>query len=677
MHSFTLFPHLAAVSMRKNGRFYIPYLLTCVATSAMFYIMWYLQGNEGLLSMRGTGYVQVVLLLGCIVIAIFSAILLFYTNGFLMKRRRRELGLYNILGMEKRHIAQVMLWETIYAALIGCIGGIIVGVLLSKLLLLLLCALLKFEVQFGFEISVKGIVNTVTVFAVIHALNLLSNLRGVGKANPIELLYSGSTAEREPKTKWLTTVIGVLTLGAGYAIALIVKSPITALGLFFFAVMLVIVGTYCLFTSGSIALLKLLRANKGYYYQTKHFITVSGMLHRMKRNAAGLASICILSTMVLVTVSCTFCLYIGEEDTLANRYPYNVAFRYRDASDATIEAAATLIKEHAAASSVPLTGTTVVKLLDVNTLIENDTLRYIYQYKSDDKRISGLIVMPCRSYNAMSGESLSVSDGEVIFSGSGGANELPDSFTIGERSFKANAAGHKLAIKGEASVYVMRQIRMVVSDADFAYIVDTMRSESARFEADSDAPSRICYIETLIGVDLDCDEATEIAFAKAMNEILSDNDSDYDFEYDMFYSESRAENSSEFYVMYGGFFFLGIFLGTLFLMATILIIYYKQISEGYEDAERFKIMQQVGMSADEVRSGIKAQILTVFFLPLAAAGIHILAAFKMLTRLLTIFNLFSIGLFALCCAGTFILFAAIYMVIYSMTAKAYYGIVKM
>lgn len=656
---------LARQSIKNNAKYYIPYFLSCIGSAAMFYIMFYLNGSKALDAMRGGGTLRVVLILGAIIIAIFSALVLFYTNGFLMKRRERELGLYNVLGMEKRHIGILLLWESFYSALIGIIGGLAVGILLSKLLLLILCSILHFEVPFGFEISTDGIWITVAVFCIIFILNLLNNLHRVGRSRPIEMLRSANTAEREPKSKWILNVVGVLALGGGYAIALAVESPIKALGLFFIAVLLVIIGTYCLFTSGSIAVLKLLRKNKKYYYKTRHFTAISGMLHRMKRNAAGLASICILSTMVLVTVSSTLCLYLGADEVLSDRYPNDISLVFKDPGPGTDKAAHEAIAAAADKQGVRVDNISEEKSLELSLRLDGNRLirdEQSIEYSLADDNIVIAYFISADTYAAQTGAVQELRRGQALVQAFDFTFDLPEQMEIMSLPFEMCPVDN-FPKKGEVSSYVAKMLCFVVCDDDLYAL-----SEASKAVYDNN----VSVLTMRIGFNVDAVSAQQIAFADELMDELSSGKC----EYDMLYTDCRAEGEGDFYAMYGGFFFLGIFLGTLFLMATVLIIYYKQISEGYEDAERFKIMQQVGMSRQEVKSSIHSQIMTVFFLPLAMAGVHIAFAFKMITRLLEIFSLYNVKLFALCCIGAFLIFALIYAAIYSLTAKAYYKIVR-
>ena len=324
MHKGGFFPRLAFVNLLRNGRYYGPYLLSCGALATMYYILRFLTWNEALQTVRGARTLQAMMFLGCGVVALFSAVLLLYANSFVMKRRQKELGLYSILGLEKRHIAVLCAWETLLCAAATVPGGIAAGILLSKLILLLLLKLVHVPVAFGFSVSLQGMGETAALLGILFLAALVWNLLRIGRTRPIELLHSDRAGEREPKTKGLLAVLGLAALLGGYGIALLTQDPTDALSLFFAAVLLVMLGTYCLFTAGSIALLKGLRANKAFYYQTRHFTAVSGLLYRMKQNAVGLANICILACMVLVTVSGTLCLYLGAEKSLDVRYPDDI-----------------------------------------------------------------------------------------------------------------------------------------------------------------------------------------------------------------------------------------------------------------------------------------------------------------------------------------------------------------
>ncbi len=363
-----MYPRLAFDNIRKNARTYIPYILTCSFATAMFYIMKSLSLNEGIENVQGGDTIVPMLSLGTYIIAIFSCIFLFYTNSFLMKNRKKEFGLFNILGMEKRHISKVIGYESLYVAIISLVTGIFAGIILDKLMYMLILKIMSAEIPLGFYISKNAIISTVILFGILFLLIFLNSLRMIHLSKPIELLKGGNTGEKEPKAKWFLALMGVISLGAGYYIALTVKNPINALLLFFVAVVLVILGTYLIFTAGSIALLKILKANKKYYYKTNHFISVSGMIYRMKQNAVGLANICILSTMVLVTLSPTVSMIVGVEDIIMQRYPYQLEFNAYSADEEKYQGIVDIIDETAKEENIEITEQVVYSSLQFSAL---------------------------------------------------------------------------------------------------------------------------------------------------------------------------------------------------------------------------------------------------------------------------------------------------------------------
>ncbi|NLM61307.1 MAG: ABC transporter permease [Clostridiales bacterium] len=671
-----MYPKLALQNIGKNRRFYFPYLLTGLLTVAMFYNMLFISTSKDISKMPGANSLKFLLALGSIVVGLFAFIFLIYTNSFLIKRRHKELGLYNILGMEKRHIARILSWEMLFTCLITIPAGLLFGILLSKLLMLLLFRMLFFEVHFGFSVEPSAIIITCILFSAIYMVALIGNLVKVRLSNPIELIREGRSGEREPKTKWLITVIGILTLGGGYTIALTTESPLEALLLFFIAVILVIIGTYSLFTAGSIALLKLLRKNRNFYYKAGHFISVSGMMYRMKRNAAGLANICILSTMVLVMISTTVCMYIGVEDALVYRFPNDISFSVALDHPVTPEEVRNILLEEversALAPELIYDYTSLSFSVDANvSVLEANEVNY--SYKSEY-----VTVLTAEEYKKLTGSDIGPEKGQVM------AVSLVrpyswDSVTI---------LGNKYSIAQWLDDFPFDggYYNAYVNDA-FVFIVPDKQDLEAICAAQIDAygDHASSYVWS-IGIDLDgSDEDIRSCYASMLSALSKNRPYSYSYtdssgaeltaEYHVSQSLCRQAAADEFYSLYGGLLFLGLFLGALFLMATVLIIYYKQISEGYEDKERYEIMQKIGMSRDEVKTSIRSQILTVFFLPLAGAIVHLAAAFKMITKLMLVLNLSNIVLFAVCTLGTIIVFAVVYAVVYSLTARTYYKIV--
>lgn len=660
------FPRLALVNLVRNRRYYGPYLLSGIGTAAMYYILRYLTVSDIVASVRGAGYLQSLMGLGCIVVALFSAVLMLYANSFVMKRRQRELGLYHILGLEKRHIAHVMLWETLLCAAVVILGGILVGVGLSKLILLVLLKLSRIPVQFGFEVSVQGMWHTLCLFAVLFLLTLLWNLIRLGRSRPIQLLHGAEMGEREPKTRKLLVAVGLLALAGGYGIALKVQEPLEAFLLFFVAVLLVMLGTYCLFTAGSVAVLKGLRANKTFYYQTRHFISVSGLLYRMKQNAVGLANICILSTMVLVTVSTTASLYLGCEETLDRMYPYDIQVNqdlnhYDQPGDPLTQER----REQETASVLEqVKGYVEAAGLTTEHLSWYTEVSGSYTYSGNTLGWTGegtdveVYLVTAEDYTRLTGQQVEVEPGQVLLYGRG--MDLPNTFYIGDQLFR---------VAGRLDRGLQRNDPVVVSSSNRAelLLVTADQQEIEDIRALSE-PEQVWFWEVFrIQMDLSGTDEEKVALAWDILEGIP--------EAAAVTVTSRQDNAQDLYAMYGGFLFLGVFLGLLFLLATALIIYYKQVSEGYEDQRRYQIMRQVGLTDREARSSIHSQILLVFFLPLGMAAVHIVAAFPMISKMLGLFQLQDIPLFIACTAGTLGAFALVYALVYGLTARTYGRIV--
>lgn len=420
----SFFPRLALVNLVRNSRYYGPYLLSCGALAAMYYILRFLTWNEVIQTVRGAAYLQVMMSIGCFVVALFSTVLLLYANSFVMKRRQKELGLYNILGLEKRHIAALCFWETLLCAAVVIPGGIAAGILLSKLILLLLLKLVQIPVQFGFSVSVRGVGETAVLLGVLFLLALLWNLLRLGRSRPIELLHSDSAGEREPKTKRLLAVLGLAALLGGYAIALTTRNPVNALMLFFVAVILVMLGTYCLFTAGSIALLKRLRANKGFYYQTRHFTAISGLLYRMKQNAVGLANICILACMVLVTVSGTLCLYLGAEKSLDGKYPDDILVTQTLKDDTDPAATLDLVQRTVADAGRQMADLRYETSASFHARYSGNTL---LTDMSQSGLLTEITVLTAEEYSRLTGETVALGENQVLAYADGDF-QLPETF---------------------------------------------------------------------------------------------------------------------------------------------------------------------------------------------------------------------------------------------------------
>ena len=560
---------LAINNIKKNSKAYIPYILTCVGTNIMFYNMCYLVVVKDMGYISDSGSLRYMLFLGAIITGIFAFIFLFYTNSFLIKQRKKEFGLFNILGMEKKHIARIMFLETLFISLVSLTTGILGGILLSKLMALLLFKLINFKVVFGFEIPIIAVIITIVLFSVIFIINLIYNVSQVYLSKPIELLKGGNVGEREPKTKWFSTIIGVVSLGIGYYLALTIKSPIAALSMFFVAVIFVILGTQNLFKAGSIALLKALRKNKNYYYKTNHFISVSGMIYRMKQNAAGLANICILSTAVIITLSTTVSLYVGMEDVLRTRFPRNIEISGSDISDEEANKIDDIIKEQTTKSNIVQEN--INRNRNISFVTSQDGANFI---KMNDKNYSNnklalLVFSTLEDYNEMENKEVSLKEREALIYTLRG--DIP-----GDKIVLNN---YELNIKERLDAFEVERIEYL-SDSYYVVVdsLNTIEQVYKSLEGKDDMPEMSYYY----GFDVNGDSDTQIKLSTNLQDAVSNLGLGIRV-------EGAEISKAEFYTLYGGLFFLGLFIGLLFIMATVLIIYYKQIAEGFDDKARLEI----------------------------------------------------------------------------------------
>ena len=666
-----LYSKLAADNIKKNSKTYFPYVITCIFTIAMYYIIKSLSLNSSLKEVSSS--MVTIIGLGNKVVALFALIFLFYSNSFLIKRRKKEFGLLNILGMEKRHIAKVIFFETVYIAAISLVLGLVFGIIFDKLMYLIIIKAIGCEVTLGFYISSEATIFTIVLFAVIFLLIFLDSLRQIHLAKPVELLKSGNTGEKEPKTKWIMAILGVIFLGVGYFISITTKKPVSALTLFLFAVILVILGTYFLFTAGSIAFLKLLKKNKKYYYKTKHFTSVSGMIYRMKQNAVGLANICILSTMVLVMISTTSSFMAGMDDILKTRFPYSF-MSDNLLSDVAVEGenedfVVSETKKYLNEYNIPVKNEIEFRYYTLMGKKESESSFTISHY--DDSITAANSYIPiyfytADEYNKAKNLDISLESNDDVYIISENNAYTAETFSLNDMSFnvKKILKYNDTNFISPALVTAYRTaVHVIVNDYSILEKISELHNS-----IDTESGYDICLF---YGADVDSDADTQL---EMYSDIMS-HFKEYGLTYDGILNCREAEHES-FMALYGSLFFLGVFLGALFLMATILIIYYKQISEGYDDKERFEIMQKVGMSQNEVKSSIKSQIMTVFFLPLIIAGIHVAFAFPIVKRLLLLMNMTNTALYIKCTILCFIIFAVFYVLVYLLTAKIYYKIVK-
>ena len=673
---------LALDGMRKNKRLYLPYLLTCAGMVMMFYILSSLSYSPLMKTMRGGNSMSMILSLGTFVMALFSLLFLFYTNAFLSRRRNKEFGLYNILGMNKTNLSRILLWETLLSALFALVIGLAGGILFSKLAELFLLHMAGEQVGYALSISLKSIVAALIFFGAIFGVILLVSVARVGITKPLDLLKSETAGEKPPRANWLFALAGVVILGAAYYLAVSIDEPLTAVMMFFAAVLMVIVATYLLFIAGSVTLCRLLQKKKSYYYQPSHFVSVSSMAFRMKRNGAGLASICILATMVLVMLSSTSCLYFGGDDALRGQYPYDVMARTHllsptDCTEENLERLCALGREAADGRESGLVAYSVLETsgyADKGTVELDGVTRYVDTSTSDAmlEKIRAVEVLPLADYNRLAGTALTLSPGEALIWSSGKPYEY-DTFTIkGCRTLRVSGTLEELPFLLSSSETLVQAYFVIVPDwedyaSEIASYVESLHQNMLGAEAyqhcNFDLPNveeneQMDVSTRLFHAGLDkCGQGEYKAWISA-------------------YSGSRAENRSDFFGTYGSLFFLGIILSIVFIAAAALIIYYKQLSEGYEDQRRFDIMQKVGMTKREIRSAVNSQVLTVFFAPLLFAGVHLAFAFPFVQKIVRVFGVQNTPLLVATNLICFLAFALFYVVVYRGTARAYYSIVS-
>ena len=664
-----LYPRLAATNLKKNRRFYLPYLLACIVIVALFCIILTLASDPYLGQMQHGGSVSQVLGFGVLIMALFSTIILFYTNSTFTKQRKREFAIYNILGMEKRHISYVLFWESLYTAAMALFFGLVAAGVFSKLLQLVLVRLIGGEATFGLNISLMSIGYTAAFFGALFLLLLLNTIRIIHLSNPVQLLRAGSEGEREPRSKWILALLGAVCLAAGYIISLRTNAALYAIQYFFPAVILVIIGTYLTFIALSVVVLKALRKNRRYYYKTSHFATVSGLIYRMSRNAAGLASICILSTMVLVTVSTTVSLYKGVDAYAAVRWPQDMTLTLMtDTRTNTVPDVAPVLR---------VVDDTMTRAgLTQSNVHGYRTVRFSAQRSGDAlDQFTGsgvdaytVMVLDTEGYADLTGEQVTLAPGEALAWTDG--KPFGDTVTICGRAFRLRQLD-SFPLDSGSSIMGLHTLYLVVPDLDSVLELRAQQNAYASEHGGTRSMLNYTYQFDLSGTD---DEQLDALHALLSVPAFESAAEAANVQYT---TDMRADGYPTLRSTYGGFLFLGFFLGFVFLFATVLIIYYKQVSEGYDDRGRFRIMQQVGMTPKEVKATIRTQVLLMFFLPLVTAAIHIAFAFPLIKQIVFAFGLQNVHLFLLCTLGTFGVFALLYTFVYLLTARTYYRIVRM
>lgn len=675
-----LYPKLAWQGIRKNAETYLPYLLMGILMVGVSYIMNYLTRPTlmGALSMGGT--TLMVLQMGKIVISVFSVIFLYYCNSFLIRRRMKEFGLYNILGMGKGNIARVMLWETLLTALLVFAGGLLLGLSLSRLVEMALINLLHADYTVPMELFYPdGVTWVLLLFGGIYVLILLANLLRMRLTNPVALLKSESVGEKPPKGNWFFALAGLVILLGAYYLAAASQSPLEALVFFFIAVLMVIVATYLLFVSGSVTLCRMLRRNKRYYYQTRHFISVSAMAYRMKRNGAGMATICILCTMVLVILTSTVCLYGGTDSMVDAICPQDInltiGLEARDGEEnwKRLDAMQQMALDVTEEMGLTPENITSQRALVATGKVQNGDYGIITDADSLKANVLELTVYPLSVYEQATGETVTLADRELLYA-----------------SFKTNETFSSMSFYGSAPyrmIHAEKELPKRLLSADYrsawgCLVVFTNDAEAFRIEIMAlvgEKSGKAMMMDRLalhFDLDSEADTDTQEKLVKTLrSEAMKLTGKDF-YGMSSLSVDTRSLCRRDYLSLFGGLFFLGMVLGPLFSIAAVLIMYYKQICEGYEDAERFAVMRKVGLTDAEIRRSVNSQVLTVFFAPLLMAGLHMMFAMPMIRLILGAFGLHNDSLFYGIGIGCYVVFAVIYALMYLLTSRRYYRIVR-
>ena len=666
-----LYFRLAATGMSKNKKFYFPYIFTCFCMVMMYYIIQFLRISDDFRTMRGGESMQMILGMGTPVIAVFSWILLYYTNSFLIRRRQKEFGLYHILGMGKRELVKILIWENLMTAVISIAGGLLGGILFSKLAELAAVRIVGNHLGYKMTIEPKAIYYTVSLFLAIFAVILLRMLIFIFRTKPVDMLKSETAGENPPKANWILAIAGLIILAGAYWIAVSIEEPMEAMLWFMVAVLMVIVATYLLFIAGSVAFCRLMQKKKNYYYKTRHFVSISSMVYRMKRNGAGLASICILSTMVLVMVSSTVCLYASIEGNLARHYPQQFSVEMASGSSLEDKDREEKLKETVGQTinenKIKLKETKEYHILSAACVKTDEGIKFEHENIKSLDSLKMLYILTVADYNRLTGENLSLEKNELYVYLPDEAYEK-DTFQVeGCGNWKNKGTPDNQFICGDDVANINSSVYLIVPDEA---VMDQFEAAQRAVYGENASSEKLCY-----AFDTDLSEEGQVSLVSELQNNISTLQLQ-DEQFPMVNVNARAVSKSDDYALYGGLFFLGILLGSVFIFGMILIIYYKQITEGYEDQGRFSIMMKVGMTRKEVRQSINSQVMTVFFLPLAMAGMHTAFSFPIIRKILKMFAMNDEKLLILVMICCYLAFTVFYAAVYLLTSREYYKIVS-
>lgn len=657
-----IYGKLAITNLKKNQKIYLPYLLTLMGSMLLYYILTSISTNKLLYdpatdtgAFKGANILSTIIQSGSMAAALFAFIFLLYANSFVLKHQKKQLGLYRVLGMERKHMIRIIFVEILTLFGISMVISLFFGILFDKLMLGLLFKIVHQSMPEGFFLNTTALLQTLFLSFALAVLIFIRSVFSIFRTKDIDLLKSEKQGEREPKNRLLLAFFGLASLLAGYYIALSNKNVMQAINNFFPAAFCVILGTYALFTAGSIAILKLLKKNKAYYYNTKHFISLSGMLYRMKQNAVGLATICILSAAAIVVVSAGVSLYANGQRSINQQFPRSMQV-YTDYTSQCSDLQK-IIEDTAKKSEISYKNPVNCSYGNGVYDLKGNQLVFMKELLFDVQKTPDTYVVTLEEYNRFQQSSVKLEEDEILLYG--GDNIFPyDTLVVNEHTYR---------IKEEADNTCLTYITDV-SMSLFSKLFIVVPNQTAFDEImpkDYEFSQRISYL----GFDSNGNDEKQKDFSKKLTKAFKKENISFDI-------VMKSDGESFFYTTYGGLFFVGILLGFLFLLCTVMIIYYKQISEGYEDRERFLIMQKVGLSKKEIKQSIHSQVMMLFFLPLITAIVHSAVALNIVADCLRMVMVVDMPTFVGSVAVTCVLFSIVYGIIYKITSKEYYTIVN-
>ena len=645
---------LAVSNIKKNKPVYHPFFLTNILSVMIFYVMASIQNQTIIATLPGSYIFVQFLKVGVVMTGMFAGVFLLYTNGLLIRQRKKELGLYTIFGLEKKHIAKVLMLESLLLTTTGLVAGIVLGIVLGKLFFLVLLKLLHLDSGLTFQFLTEALMQTGICFIVIGVFILFYNLFSVMKAKPVELLYAAHKGDNYHSFVWVKAFLGIICIGGAYTLIFTTPSPIDIIGRVFPIALLILFGTLFFFSSCSVVLLQALKKNDRYYYKPQNFISVSGLIYRLKQNAKGLSNICILSTVVMVIATTTLALYVGQKEMLSFRFPMETKISVSDIADGQ-PTLPQFVHQTAEQYGVTISREADYKVTYISGVYKDNTVS-VYQpdiYPPD--MTCGIYLITWEDYSRME-EGAEPLEADEVFAFSSSKD-----LGVSEISF----GNLKYRIKAELSEFIIQSKSALSSETHYFFICPTQKEIDNIITELSPAENKFSRTYSMM---FDAEGKQETEFNAALQNQLYLGYAGAKFE------NAEIKKQSDNYT-YGGFLFIGLLLSLLFMVFLTLVIYYKQITEGYSDRYNFEVMQKVGLDRNEISAIVHKEIRTMFFFPLFMAVIHLAVSLYAVAMLLAVFGLTNV-LVLLLCAGTIsLLFTFIYVVMYFSTARTYYRIV--